>query len=274
MDKFWHTDTIFEVVARNYPYDPYASNNVWYMNGDSFIVVDQHGKRCVDESLPYSLRAKYYRRPDKLLTFLVFDKRCYRRSGGVFRYLGAGVPNDLWFGLLESSWLIHGRDSKELGQRISERLERYRDVADVKLDGGFASALDATIERYNGFAQKGVDDDFGRGSNLGTAAWLLGRVRDNHFPNKHMHPMDASQGLFAIVMAPTCFSTKGGLVVDRFARVVGQNGAPIDGLYAAGNCTASPSNEGYVLSTIGPAMTQGYLAASHAAGALRNADGH
>ena len=29
------------------------------------------GRRCYDESLPYSLRAKYYHRPDKLLTFLI-----------------------------------------------------------------------------------------------------------------------------------------------------------------------------------------------------------
>jgi 3-oxosteroid 1-dehydrogenase len=83
--------------------------------------------------------------------------------------------------------------------------------------------------------------------------------------------MDPSRGLFAIVMAPTCFSTKGGLVIDRYARVLGQDGAAIGGLYAAGNCTASPSNDGYVLSTIGPAMTHGYLAASHAAGALGEA---
>ena len=88
-----------------------------------------------------------------------------------------------------------------------------------------------------------------------------------------MHPMDPSKGLYAIVLCASCFSTKGGLVIDRYARVKSGDGSLIPGLYAAGNCAASTSNEGYVLSTIGPAMTFGYLAARHAAGAMEGADG-
>jgi predicted oxidoreductase len=113
-----------------------------------------------------------------------------------------------------------------------------------------------------------VDPDFGRGSELGTAAWLVRRAADNRLPNKHMYPMDLSGGLYAIVLCCTCFSTKGGLAIDGQARVLRQDGTPLPGLYAAGNCSASPSNSGYVISTIGPAMTFGYLAARHAAGAL------
>ncbi|MFH2005575.1 MAG: FAD-dependent oxidoreductase [bacterium] len=267
MHQYWLTESVFEAVARDYPYDPYASYNLWYLNGDSFLVVDQHGKRCLDESLPYSLRAKYYKRPDKLLTFLVYDRRCYRNSGGLFRYLGQGMPYDTRLGFLEPSWLLRGKDTAELKEKIAAVLDKHRDVLDVTLDDGFAEQLDASIERYNGFARAGVDEDFQRGSWLGYSAWLLRRPKGNKLPNKHMYPLDPSHGLYAVVLCASCFSTKGGLAIDGNARVLREDGAPIPGLYAAGNCSASPTNVGYVLSTIGPAMTFGYLAAQHAAGA-------
>ncbi len=273
MHQFWLTETIYETVAGSDAYDPYASNNVWYMNGDSFLVVDQNGQRCYDESLPYSLRAKYYHRPDKLLTFMVFDQRTYRNSGGLFRYLGAGVPYDTRLGFLEPEWVLRGKDTQELSQRISEVLDRHRSVMDVRLDDDFPARLDASMQRFNGFAETGEDADFGRGSWLGYSAWLLGRPRGNKYPNKHMHPMDPSKGLYAVVLCASCFSTKGGLVIDRYARVKDTDDKPITGLYAAGNCAASTSNQGYVLSTIGPAMTFGYLAALHAAGKLENDHG-
>ncbi|MNE96919.1 3-oxosteroid 1-dehydrogenase [compost metagenome] len=59
--------------------------------------------------------------------------------------------------------------------------------------------------------------------------------------------------------------TKGGLLTDVHARVLADNGQPIDGLYAIGNTAASMMGATYpgAGSTIGPAMTFGYLAANH-----------
>jgi 3-oxosteroid 1-dehydrogenase len=44
--------------------------------------------------------------------------------------------------------------------------------------------------------------------------------------------------------------------------VLGTDGAPIPGLYGAGNCIGSPTGEAYWGggSTLGPAMFHGYLA--------------
>jgi 3-oxosteroid 1-dehydrogenase len=56
--------------------------------------------------------------------------------------------------------------------------------------------------------------------------------------------------------------TAGGLLVDSDARVRAMAGGVIPGLYAAGNTAASIFGPGYPGggSTLGPAMTFGYLA--------------
>jgi|GEM_PF-5728018 3-oxosteroid 1-dehydrogenase len=266
MDQYWLSESIYQEVAENNNYDAYASHNLWYLNGDSFVVVDQHGNRCYDESKPYSIRAKYYQQPDRLLTFLVFDHRCYTKAGGLFRYWGPGIPYKSRLQTMKPRYLLEGKDAGDLAMQIDKVLARYRHVLDVNLTDDWAQNLEASMTRYNGFAKKGVDDDFGRGSQLGYTAWLNPRTKGNSYPNKTMHPMDASQGLYAVVLCASCFSTKGGLATDGEARVLRNNDTAINGLYAAGNCSASPSNTGYVLSTIGPAMTFGYIAARHAAG--------
>jgi predicted oxidoreductase len=68
---------------------------------------------------------------------------------------------------------------------------------------------------------------------------------------------------------PGSFGTFAGLKTDAFARVLDRSGKPIDGLYAAGNDQASVMGGHYPSGGInlGPAMTFGFVAARHAAGA-------
>lgn len=68
-------------------------------------------------------------------------------------------------------------------------------------------------------------------------------------------------------MIPGDLGTKGGLVIDEYARVLQGNGTPFEGLYAAGNNSASVMGNTYPGpgSTIGPSMTFGYIAAKHIA---------
>ena len=69
---------------------------------------------------------------------------------------------------------------------------------------------------------------------------------------------------------PGEIGTFAGLATDEYARVLDKSGAPIPGLYAAGNDQASVFGGVYPGpgSTLGPALTFGYVAARHAAGVV------
>ncbi|MEO1268266.1 MAG: FAD-binding protein, partial [Myxococcota bacterium] len=71
---------------------------------------------------------------------------------------------------------------------------------------------------------------------------------------------------FAVELRPGTIGTKGGPRTDTQARVLHIDGSPIPGLYAAGNVMASVMGPGYpgAGSTIGAAMTWGWIAARHA----------
>ncbi|WP_194818283.1 3-oxosteroid 1-dehydrogenase [Nocardia sp. XZ_19_385] len=125
-----------------------------------------------------------------------------------------------------------------------------------------ADKLTATVRRFNGFARAGRDEDFQRGESAYDQYYGDPTVR----PNPCLAPID--QGPFyAVEMVPGDLGTKGGLVTDEHSRVLRADGAPIPGLYAAGNNSAAVMGNSYAGAgaTIGPAMVFGYLAAQHLA---------
>jgi predicted oxidoreductase len=71
------------------------------------------------------------------------------------------------------------------------------------------------------------------------------------------------------MVLPGSFGTFAGLETDPQARVLNARGDPIPGLYAAGSDQANVLGGYYPAGgiNIGPAMTFGYLAGRHAAGA-------
>ncbi|WP_312182107.1 FAD-dependent oxidoreductase [Arthrobacter sp.] len=125
-------------------------------------------------------------------------------------------------------------------------------------------ALEATVERFNGFARSGVDEDFNRGGTAYDNYYSDPRVK----PNPNLGPLEKGP-FYAIRIYPGDLGTKGGLLTDAQARVLREDGLPIQGLYAAGNTTASVMGRTYpgAGSTIAPAMVFGYVAARHAAAA-------
>ena len=73
---------------------------------------------------------------------------------------------------------------------------------------------------------------------------------------------------YALKIVPGCLSTKGGPRTDADGRVLSiADGAPIPGLYAAGNCSASAFGMAYpgAGGTLGPGLVFGRRAGQAAA---------
>lgn len=144
-------------------------------------------------------------------------------------------------------------------------LHTGRTLADLAAVCGIdASALARTVAQFNEGARRGEDPEFGRGS----TPFNRGSGDPDHRPNPSLGPIDRPP-FYAIKVLPGSFGTFAGLRTDVHARVLDAGGAPITGLYAAG-CDQANVLAGYYPSggiNIGPAMTFGYVAGRHAAGA-------
>ncbi|WP_234263504.1 FAD-dependent oxidoreductase [Hydrogenophaga sp. NFH-34] len=154
----------------------------------------------------------------------------------------------------------------------TRRLRRYREqgylLSAETLDGlaaqmGIpAATLRATVERFNALARNGTDTDWGKGRSV------LNRFNGDaaHGPNPCLAPIqDGPFCALAIWQADAASST--GLSCDAHGRVLNAEEQPIAGLYAVGNDMASVMRGTYPGPgiTLGPAITFGYRAATHAA---------
>ena len=115
-----------------------------------------------------------------------------------------------------------------------------------------AAQLAATVERYNGFVEAGVDEDFG-------------------LPEQYLFPVKTPPFYGALIM-PTLFTTVGGLAVDERMRVLDTDGYAIEGLYATGGDAGSFYGASYDVgvcagSQQGWAAMSGRLAAEDIVGA-------
>ncbi|OAK55878.1 3-ketosteroid-delta-1-dehydrogenase [Rhodococcoides kyotonense] len=216
------------------------------------IMVNASGRRFLNEAAPYveAVHRMYggeYGVGDgpgeNIPTWMIIDQR-YRD-----RYIFAGLQPKKRF---PSRWLKAGVVVE--GSTITELAEKT---------GLPAENLTATIQRFNGFARTGVDEDFGRGD----SGYDKYYGDPTNTPNPSLGALDKPP-FYAVKMVPGDLGTKGGLVTDADARVLRDDGSVIDGLYAVGNASAPVMGHTYAGpgATIGPAMTFAYLAVLDMAG--------
>jgi predicted oxidoreductase len=119
-----------------------------------------------------------------------------------------------------------------------------------------ADNLEATVRRFNEFAARDVDEDFGRGAESFDRAFTGGA--------SPLVPIDTPP-YRAAAFGISDLGTKGGLRTDVDARVLDVEGNPIPGLYAAGNTMAAVSGETYPGggNPIGASMLFSHRAAMH-----------
>ncbi|QSE89327.1 FAD-binding protein [Rhodococcus pseudokoreensis] len=205
------------------------------------VIVNGRGERFTNESSPYVNFVHDQLDGGHVPAWFVMDNKA--KSRYPFAQVLPGVPFPQGF---YDSGVVHKADTlRDLAEKIG-----------VKAD-----TLVATVDRFNGFARTGTDEDFGRGDS----------AYDRYYGDPTMtNPCldEITQGPFyAIRCEAGDLGTKGGLVTDADARVLREDGSVIDGLYATGNTSASVMGNEYAGAgaTIGPAMVFGYIAAQHAA---------
>lgn len=123
--------------------------------------------------------------------------------------------------------------------------------------------LRATVDRFNEFARAGIDDDFGRGK----SAYDRYYGDPSVVPNPNLGPLEKGPfTAYRVVIGD--LGTKGGVLTDEHGRALRADGSVIEGLYAAGNNSASVMGRTYPGpgSTIGPAAVFGLRGARHMAG--------
>ena len=213
------------------------------------LMVNQSGDRYLNEAASYHVVGQQMAKReadhgDASPSWFVFDYR-YRHSYPV----GPLLP-------LMPDWLQRGE--------VRSILKKGRTVEELAIAMGVDPArLVATMTRYNEFAAKGEDPDFRRGE----AAYDKMYGDPSVTPNPCLRPL-VKAPYFAMPIYPGDIGTNGGLKTNHLAQVVGTDGKPITGLYAAGNNAASAMGESYPGAgvTIGPALTFGYIAAKQITG--------
>jgi len=262
-----------EIVLEQALADPGGSHDVFYIMGDSILEVNRYGVRYVDEKRNYNdrtmthfiwdpLRAEW----SNMLTFLIYDQRTAT--------LWQGFPPLPPQGFA-APYVISGITLDELSQNIGARLSVLAPrIGGFNVDQAFSDNLKKTVARFNEFAASGVDADFHRGEFNYDREWTTfpPSVPGAKWPpegskNYTMYPLSTSGPYYSIILAAGTLDTNGGPLINPRAQVLDTQRNPIPGLYGAGDCIASPTANAYWGggSTIGPAMTFGYIAGLNAA---------
>jgi len=205
------------------------------------IAVTRAGRRFVNEASSYHdfMGALIGTTPrgEEVCAWLVCDHRFQRRYG-----LGFSKPFPFPTG----------------PYRRSGYLKRANTIEALAAQCGIdPRGLADTVTTYNAYAKDGFDPQFHKGSTP------YNRVQGDarHKPNPCVAPL-ADGPFYAVKLVPGSLGTFAGLATDAQSRVLDDTRAPIPGLYAAGNDSASMMGGCYPSGgiTLGPAMTFGYLA--------------
>ncbi|MFN8103642.1 MAG: FAD-binding protein [Acidimicrobiia bacterium] len=240
---------------------------VWLPWGDAMMQVNKYGRRVVNEKMPYHDRGQVHcvyepsrREYPNMVLFMLYDDTVASSESmeGMRRPLP--MPDE------EAGYVIKGDDWDDLAAKIDAKLVELGDhVGGMRLDAAFGANLAETLERFNGFADAGVDLDFGRGNAPLDRAWS-GPNRPGS-PNPTLAAFASEGPYYCIIVGAGLLDTNGGPVVNTAAQVLDVHGEAIPGLYGAGNCIASPAGQGYwgPGATIGLGLTYGHLAGLGAA---------
>jgi 3-oxosteroid 1-dehydrogenase len=209
------------------------------------IMVNSRGRRFTNEATNYNALGGAFHQLDpvtftyaNLPAWLIFDAAHAAKYGTFGAPAGSPVPE----------WVASGSTLRDLAAKVG-----------IDPDG-----LEATVHRWNSFVDHEQDEDFRRGDSAydrwsgdGDHRFLkastMGRIDDGPF--------------YAVQVESGTLGTSGGPRTDTSGRALDTHGAPIPGLFAAGNVAAAPTAMAYggAGGTLGPILVFGRLAGLSAA---------
>lgn len=204
------------------------------------VVVDAEGNRFYDESAPYGLVDGLHRAHGDR-AWIVFDDAALRHEGPRDQYKDPVMNTRL-----RSPNLTPTMIDEQVERGVVHRADSVAELA--RCAGLPAEALEATVARYNDHVTRGLDGDFLKAT-------------------KFLVPI-STPPLYAVEIRPaTVCLTSYGIRIDPTGAVLGRDGSPVTGLYAAGECTGGVLGDVYMGSgnSLGNAATMGRIAGASAA---------
>jgi len=155
------------------------------VRGDGAILVNQEGKRFVNELLTRDVVSAAELEQTGSYAYIIFDQHLRDGLKAIEKYVSTGITVQ------------------------ADTIEGLAELLDID-----PAALTETLVNWNGYVADHNDPDFGRDTGM---------------------EADLSQApYYAIKIAPGIHHTMGGVKIDTTTQVIGEDGNPIPGLYAAG----------------------------------------
>ncbi|RNL78954.1 FAD-dependent oxidoreductase [Nocardioides marmorisolisilvae] len=212
--------------------DGHGSFTLGFRSG---VIVDATGNRYANECLPYDRFGKEMAKAaNRIPSWFVFDNR-----------EGGGLP---------AIAMPEGNRADHLAAGTWVEADRLEALAEQL---GLTDLV-ATVERFNGFCETGVDEDFGRGGDEYDTFFAGGDGPNKALVGVHQGPFTAARFVLSDL------GTKGGIVTDAAGRALREDGSVITGLYATSNSAANAFGAFYPGpgAPLGTAMVFGSLAVS------------
>ncbi|MEG2932187.1 MAG: FAD-binding protein, partial [Gordonibacter sp.] len=222
------------------------------LGSQPFMKVVRDGKRFVNESTPYDFCCFAAAEHEGGVFCQVFDSNlkedvkrfstigCSRQTQQLLAKKAAAPIDDIYAAELEKGVMVKADTIEELADKLG-------------FESGAKATFLAEVEKYNGFYDAQKDGDFGK------EAYRLSALRTAPFYG----------GWFG----GSLLTTVDGLRINEDMQVIDADAKPIEGLYAAGDCSGSIFGNNYPEYIVGCAcgrtITFARHAVRHAAGDLK-----
>ncbi|MDH2133378.1 FAD-dependent oxidoreductase [Sphingobium yanoikuyae] len=230
-------NAVWAVVSKMTRPDGYVARyaHLIDMSKPGCIAVDAKGERFGNEASVHFVEAMH--KSGTVPAHIIGDAAFIKKYGMGMVYPGGGGLKKL----IAAGYVTEAPSLRELAGKIG-----------VDADG-----LMATVAKMNRYADTGKDPDFGKGDTQ-----IDIEIGDpKHKPNPCLGRVETAP-FYAIKIHPGDGSTTVGLKIDAQCRVIGTDGAPVEGLFAAGLDAnsiwrgKSPAHG----CNVGPAMVTGFIA--------------